>query len=339
MVDAILSDRTDERRFLFEEAAGISKYKNRKQAAIRKLESTEQDMLRLKDIVAEVNTRVSSLKRQVKKAERYKKYSDELKGWELFLGKSAIDELNRERRDLLAKKEIMSDSKINFDTAINSLSAQQEKERNNLTDLDRELTQLSGKIYEKSEAAHSIEKDISILREKKDNARALIEKNNLDIRALGKRKEILGEQIDDILRELSKLDDELEQMAGEVDRQSELSKVSDDKVLKARQTSSNLKEQDTDLKTSIADLSRQIEESETRKKDIADRHSALEKELEAKSIEAKELDGRQSRLENEIEKQNTDLDEISGKIYDLTASLEATEARRHLLVETGNGGR
>jgi len=354
MVDAILSDRTDERRFLFEEAAGISKYKNRKQAAIRKLESTEQDMLRLKDIVAEVNTRVSSLKRQVKKAERYKKYSDELKGWELFLGKSAIDELNRERRDLLAKKEIMSDSKINFDTAINSLSAQQEKERNNLTDLDRELTQLSGKIYEKSEAAHSIEKDISILREKKDNARALIEKNNLDIRALGKRKEILGEQIDDILGELSKLDDELEQMAGEVDRQSELSKVSDDKVLKARQTSeelnqelmrlesrlsagksddSNLKEQDTDLKTSIADLSRQIEESETRKKDIADRHSALEKELEAKSIEAKELDGRQSRLENEIEKQNTDLDEISGKIYDLTASLEATEARRHLLVE------
>ena len=132
MVDAILSDRTDERRFLFEEAAGISKYKNRKQAALRKLESTEQDLLRLKDIVAEVNTRVNSLKRQVSKAERYKQYSDELKGWEIFLGKAAVDQLNLERRELLSKKDILSDSKINFDTAVTSLSAQQEKERKNL---------------------------------------------------------------------------------------------------------------------------------------------------------------------------------------------------------------
>ncbi len=354
MVDAILSDRTDERRFLFEEAAGISKYKNRKQAAIRKLESTEQDLLRLRDIVAEVNTHVNSLKRQVKKAERYKKHSDELKSWEIFLGKEAIDELNREHRDLFTKKETLSDSKINFDTSINSLSAQQEKERKNLIDLDRDLTQLSSEVYEKSEAAHTIEKDISILREKKENTRALIEKNELDIRALGKRKEILKEQIDDVLKELSKLNDEFEQMAGEVDKQSELSKTSDEKVLKARQTAkelnqklmqlesqlsagksddSNLREQDNDLKTSITDLSRQIEESETKKKEIIDRQSALEKELEAKSNKAKELDIRQNSFENEIERLNSDLEEISGKIYNLTASLEAAEARRHLLVE------
>ncbi|MCP4652820.1 MAG: hypothetical protein GY858_05495, partial [Candidatus Omnitrophica bacterium] len=240
MVDAILSDRTDERRFLFEEAAGISKYKNRKQAALRKLESTEQDLLRLKDIVAEVNTRVNSLKRQVKKAERYKQYSDELKGWEIFLGKAAIDELSLERRDLFGKKDILSDSKLNFDTAVTSLSAQQEKERKNLTDLDRDLTRISSEVYEKSEAAHSIEKDISILREKKENAKAVKEKNELDITALGKRKEILKEQIEDVLGELSKLDEILEQMTVNVDKQNDLSKISDEKVLKARQTAEEL---------------------------------------------------------------------------------------------------
>ncbi len=354
MVDAILSDRTDERRFLFEEAAGISKYKNRKQAALRKLESTEQDLLRLKDIVAEVNTRVNSLKRQVSKAEKYKQYSDELKGWEIFLGKAAIDQLNLERSELLSKKDILSDSKINFDTAVTSLSAQQEKERKNLTDLDRDLTQISSEVYEKSEAAHTIERDISILREKKENARALKDKNELDIKALGTRKEILNEQIEDVLKGLSKLGDELEQMTGAVDKQGELSKISDEKVLRARLTADelnqklmqlesqlsggksddrNLKEQDDDLNSSIIKLSRIIDETEIKKKEFFARQSTLENELETKSNKTKELDDKQNRFENDIEKQNSDSDEVSGKIYDLTASFEAAEARRHLLVE------
>jgi chromosome segregation protein len=111
MVDAILSDRTDDRRFLFEEAAGISKYKNRKKAALRKLESTEQDLLRLQDIVSEVTTQTNSLKRQVRKAERYQELSEEYKKWELYLSKQAINNLNKERT---AKKPHMIPGSIPF---------------------------------------------------------------------------------------------------------------------------------------------------------------------------------------------------------------------------------
>ena len=74
MIDAILSDRADERRGLFEEAAGIGKYKDRRKAASRRLERAEMDLQRLEDVIGEVQTKVRSLARQKGKAERYTEY-------------------------------------------------------------------------------------------------------------------------------------------------------------------------------------------------------------------------------------------------------------------------
>jgi chromosome segregation protein len=77
MIDVVLSDRTDERRYLFEEAAGVTRYKTRRKAAERKLEATTQDLLRVEDIVAEVEKNVGALKRQVGKARRFREYEAE----------------------------------------------------------------------------------------------------------------------------------------------------------------------------------------------------------------------------------------------------------------------
>lgn len=71
MIDAILSERTDERRSLFEEAAGIGKYKDRRRAALRRLETSEVDLQRVEDVIAEVSTKVRSLARQKGKAQRW----------------------------------------------------------------------------------------------------------------------------------------------------------------------------------------------------------------------------------------------------------------------------
>ena len=76
MIDAILSNRAEDRRTLFEEAAGIGKYKDRRRGALRRLEQTEQDLMRLEDVIGEVETKVRSLSRQKGKAERYKNLRD-----------------------------------------------------------------------------------------------------------------------------------------------------------------------------------------------------------------------------------------------------------------------
>src|SRR5690606_33317229 len=71
MVDGILSDKTDERRQLFEEAAGVGRYKERRKAAQRRLEAAQADLARLQDVIDEVSSKVSALARQKRRAQRF----------------------------------------------------------------------------------------------------------------------------------------------------------------------------------------------------------------------------------------------------------------------------
>ncbi|MFH0839214.1 MAG: chromosome segregation protein SMC [Candidatus Omnitrophota bacterium] len=85
-IDLILSSKPEERRFVFEEASGITKYKSKKKEALRKLEQTEQNLLRINDIITEVKRQINSIERQAKKAEVYKGRFEELKNLEVKVG-------------------------------------------------------------------------------------------------------------------------------------------------------------------------------------------------------------------------------------------------------------
>ncbi|MBD3347644.1 MAG: chromosome segregation protein SMC, partial [Candidatus Eisenbacteria bacterium] len=87
MVDSVLSDSTGHRRFMFEEAAGIMKYRVRKRSTLNKLAAAETDMQRVADIISEVEKQVRSLKRQLAQARRHRRYSDELRELEIALGR------------------------------------------------------------------------------------------------------------------------------------------------------------------------------------------------------------------------------------------------------------
>jgi chromosome segregation protein len=79
MVETILSNKADERRVMFEEAAGVKKYKHRRRLALRKLDEVESDLTRVNDIVSEVTKKVNSLERQAKRADRYNKLTTTLR--------------------------------------------------------------------------------------------------------------------------------------------------------------------------------------------------------------------------------------------------------------------
>jgi chromosome segregation protein len=85
MIETILSDRTEERRRLFEEAAGVTKYKHRRKEAYRRLETVQQDLVRVNDVVKEVQKAVNSLERQAQRAERFNELSKSLHGQEITL--------------------------------------------------------------------------------------------------------------------------------------------------------------------------------------------------------------------------------------------------------------
>src|SRR4249919_1950545 len=95
-ITQILSSKPDDRRLVFEEAAGITKFKSQKREALRKLEYTEQNLLRIQDLIREVKRQIGSLQRQAGKARRYKQIADELRHLETQLARHQFDTLQSE---------------------------------------------------------------------------------------------------------------------------------------------------------------------------------------------------------------------------------------------------
>ena len=100
MVDEILSDNNEDRRRLFEEAAGITKYKLRRRQSLRKLDSTQADLTRLGDLTGEIAGKVRRLKRQAEKAATFREVEKQLRAGELLLARAEHARLSAQRRRL-----------------------------------------------------------------------------------------------------------------------------------------------------------------------------------------------------------------------------------------------
>jgi chromosome segregation protein len=159
MVDSVLSDSTGHRRFMFEEAAGIMKYKVRKRSALNKLEATESDMQRVSDIIAEVEKQVRSLKRQLAQARRHRRYTDGLRELETRLARidyarwreerSGAERRAQELRAVLGR--LTADLQAGDRSGIGIKSELRDKDEA-LSSLDLEIGEIEGRARDLAEA-------------------------------------------------------------------------------------------------------------------------------------------------------------------------------------------
>ena len=117
-IDSIVSSKSEDRREIFEEAAGISKYRYRKIEAERKLKNTEDNLLRLRDIVTELEERVGPLKKQSEKAQQFLEYSEEKRGLEIALWLLTLD---KHQDNLKTQDEKISIAKSQYEAAEQAL--------------------------------------------------------------------------------------------------------------------------------------------------------------------------------------------------------------------------
>ncbi|OGW29052.1 MAG: chromosome segregation protein SMC [Nitrospirae bacterium GWC2_57_13] len=151
-VDQILSSKPQDRRFLFEEAAGVMKYKARRQEALSKLESTQQNQVRVNDILSEVKRQVNSLDRQAKKAERYQKLRSEMKDLDYRL--SAVEYSNLGLGWNAATEEFRSleNGSTELHASLSKAESAIEEARADALAAERELTTLQNRIHETESA-------------------------------------------------------------------------------------------------------------------------------------------------------------------------------------------
>ena len=206
MVEDILSDRTDSRRHLFEEAAGVTRFKSRRRAAVNKLDSTRLDMQRIEDILSEVKRNVNSLKRQVGRARRYQESRSQLLDQEVLL---LASEQVYHHEHLKPQQEEMQSAKERL-----RLLEQKETElRTELTKSEAKLSQLEtnyahqqGELDKIRRSYHEHNSELILQKEQRRHALQTVENAREERRQLEEQLKKSGERKNELVGEEKLLD-------------------------------------------------------------------------------------------------------------------------------------
>lgn len=170
-IDLVLSTKPEDRRYLIEEAAGIIKYKTRKRMALRKLESADQNMLRLNDIIAEVDRQMRALKRQVNAAIRYREISDELRELEIRNAWLKYNELSGQIDDLKKRLRQAVDLYQEASTKMSRQEADLEAFNLKRIELDQQIAQRREKEHATDTELERLESQFALYKKECDFAR------------------------------------------------------------------------------------------------------------------------------------------------------------------------
>jgi chromosome segregation protein len=162
-VDEIVTASPVERRALVEETAGITKYKLRKTEALRKLDATEQNLLRVRDIIGEVKRQLASLDRQVKKAERYRHTADQLRTLEVHGAAIRYRQWSEQSASLTAEVERERTQSAHISAQVSALDASAETLKIEVADLEHLLLDSQAELAAREAAARDARHRIALL--------------------------------------------------------------------------------------------------------------------------------------------------------------------------------
>jgi len=217
-IDQLLKSSTQDRRIIFEEAAGISKFKAHKKEAIRKLERTEQNLLRLADIVNEVQKQLRSIKLQAGKARSYLEYSQRLKELRVNYSLAEYHKIIttcRDKEEVLAgwqeKFAASAAAVARYDAASGEMTAKILETENQISRWDNTLIASRSRIEQHTERIHYLNSRIDELAERKKTSVSQTAKLSEQIRQLSGELETCRQELETSQKDLSARTDQLAQ--------------------------------------------------------------------------------------------------------------------------------
>ena len=184
MVETILSNKAEERRTMFEEAAGVNKYKLRRRLSLRKLDEVKADLTRVNDIVSEVEKKVNSLERQARKADRHNNLSSRLRELELDLAERELAFFSLQTAKSRLKKDELFKHKIQYESEISKFEDELKESREKLLVIESELKQKQSEVALQTEKIYNAQNSISLYKERKNALEKNIERFNQELEEL-----------------------------------------------------------------------------------------------------------------------------------------------------------
>ncbi len=332
-IDLILSSRPEDRRLVFDEASGISKYKSQKKETLRRLEDTQANLLRINDIVTEVKRQINLLERQAAKARRYKEVFDKLKGMESRASRYQIKQINDELEKLnselsrLSKEEAQ---KANLISELNNQFADKEQEliqaessliglKSSLNDTDNLILRDTQQLSFSRERISELEARINLIGKQKEELEVKIREDEGRINNFKDTLSTLTQELEGKQSLKSGYDNQLAQIAGSLNATQVDIKNAKSRVLEFAVTEATLNNQ-------IQTLNQHLHQTIARKKRLDLEKFKAEEEL----TQTQEKLAQAVLLRNEL---FTKFTSEKNKNEELKISLDLTEKEREKLKE------
>jgi len=294
MVDDILTDKDNSRRGLFEEAAGISKFKIRKKETLKKLSDTDADLERVEDLLFEIEKNLKSLEKQAKQAEKYYQYKEEYKEKSILLAKKTVADKREVFLNLTKQVEAENDKKISLNRQLAEQEAALEKGKSELLQKEKLLASRQKALNEQVNKIRQYESEKKIKNER--------------LRFLQDKSDSLKNQIEQ--------DRQSNERASFSIKSLEQEKTSAEKIFfETEQRVEVLKSEFEEQKNKTAGIREEVNTLNQQQKALQNEVYQLNKSLEIKEIQL-------SSVKQELEKSSTDTTEQSASLEEFDAKLE-----------------
>lgn len=351
MVDDILNDKNDSRRLLFEEAAGISKFKIRKKQTLKKLEDTDADLSRVEDLLFELEKNLKSLEKQAKQAEKYLTLKEEYKKLSIVLARLVIKRHKLSFDHLVKAIEGETDKRTSLTKQSAEREAGYEKEKLDILNKEKLVASRQKTLNEHVAKIRQYESEKKI---KNERLRFLSEKSNhlqvqidTDKRS-NERAEFsiksLQEEKSSIEKQLAEQEFKVEQLKAEYEEHKRTTATLQEEVgsmstqLKSKETANyqlvkNLEINEVQLSSLKMQLETTASESSDQTANLSqfeDRLQDIEEKLLDKKAELEQLQKREEDLQQQIALNNKQIDEIRDTLSKTTRKLDANQHEYNL---------
>lgn len=312
-IDEILSNKSDDRRHIFEEAAGIVKYRTRKIESEKKLEQTKLNLLRINDILTEIEGQIGPLKIQAEKAKRFLDLREELKSIEVGLFVYNINSYKEKLEQIIKDLDVFTSQEVNENKKLEAGQAKKDNLKARLDELIAEIENMQNIGFESKTKIEQINSQISISKERISN-------NNVNIDRLNNEIEELKQRINDFNDE----------------KESKISKK--DNLFKNKEKFENeLKEKEEELAKLSEKLSEKELEIEEKKKKVeanTDARYARLSEINTYEVNYENLEKTKRNVKQELQSTISELDSNRLKKQDISKEFLEIDSTRNKAVKT-----
>ena len=342
-IDKILSGKPDERRELFDEAAGIVKFKRRKSAAIKKLENERSNLVRVNDILSELEKQVGPLKQQSEKAKEYLNYKTDLKKYDVNAFLLETDRIRKETAELNGRLKIVDDDLEDSKSEYDNTKSEYEAAENQLNDINTQIDENSQTVSALELENQKLQGEINVFTEqiKTFNAnKQLHSERLLDIEKDKQNKnnsvKELREQYNDLNTELSEYNDKLAAINDTAKAlNAEIEGISGQIDNRQNSIYDNLTEQST-IKAENQKFVTMLEQLEIKKSELTSHiikgksdESAQKQVIKSLTAELDNAVGKLEDINNSIEESNTSVTQLKAEIAEKNSELDKLTQNYH----------